>query len=270
MVAWHGTQCHNHSRVDVKQRAVPPPPNTCSTQRGMACTLQHLLIHLQGPVCGGMWQRCAHMMVSHRKQGSNRRCHACMLLLCMAWPHHPPTHPHSQSIQERIDEQQQETHKVLEHNKLLAQENGLLKSQLGSTQEALEQLRTTQQDRISALAEQLQQQVWGSAGGATGLAVQLGQGGSRQSMLWVALCWGAGSCSCIITAAVYAFLAMPGTAEPSDACCSAMMHHPALLPHTLSFGWRRWLGPTTRCVLCCCRTRPWGRRPSCIRPWMPS
>lgn len=98
--------------------------------------------------------------------------------------------PHSQNIQERIDEQQQETHKVLEHNKLLAQENGLLKSQLGSTQEALEQLRTMQQDRIAALAEQLQQQVWGSAGSATSGTIQLDHGYSRQNMLWVASCWG--------------------------------------------------------------------------------
>lgn len=48
---------------------------------------------------------------------------------------------------------------MLEHNKLLLQENVLLKSQLVSTQETLDQLRTTQQDRIAAIAEQLEQQV---------------------------------------------------------------------------------------------------------------
>lgn len=65
----------------------------------------------------------------------------------------------AQNIQSRIGEQQEETSKVLEHNKLLLQENVLLKSQLVSTQETLDQLRTTQQDRIAAIAEQLEQQV---------------------------------------------------------------------------------------------------------------
>ena len=65
----------------------------------------------------------------------------------------------TQNIQSRIGEQQEETNKVLEHNKLLLQENVLLKSQLVSTQETLDQLRTTQQDRIAAIAEQLEQQV---------------------------------------------------------------------------------------------------------------
>lgn len=48
---------------------------------------------------------------------------------------------------------------MLEHNQLLQRENELIKAQLTSTQELLDQLRTTQQDRIAALAEQLQQQV---------------------------------------------------------------------------------------------------------------
>jgi hypothetical protein len=52
----------------------------------------------------------------------------------------------------------------LDHNQLLQRENELIKAQLTSTQELLDQLRTTQQDRIAALADQLQQQVrWDGA-----------------------------------------------------------------------------------------------------------
>lgn len=53
---------------------------------------------------------------------------------------------------------------MLDHNQLLQRENELIKAQLTSTQELLDQLRTTQQDRIAALADQLQQQVrWDGA-----------------------------------------------------------------------------------------------------------
>lgn len=48
---------------------------------------------------------------------------------------------------------------MLEHNNILQQENALLKAQLGSTQELLHQLRTTQENKISALADKLKEQV---------------------------------------------------------------------------------------------------------------
>lgn len=51
---------------------------------------------------------------------------------------------------------------MLEHNKVLMAENQLIKAKLTVTEELLEELRTNQQARISALADQLQQQVLSS------------------------------------------------------------------------------------------------------------
>lgn len=62
-------------------------------------------------------------------------------------------------MQATIDNQQQETHKVFEHNQLLAEENARLKQQLDRTQQVVEDLSTTQKDRLAALSEQLTQQV---------------------------------------------------------------------------------------------------------------
>lgn len=111
---------------------------------------QHVLVFGQQLVC------CAALLLIIRARstppGPSIVCvcmyaHTCMCVL------------HLQGIQERVDDQQQETHKVLEQNKALLSENALLQAQLTSTKELLEELRTTQQQRISGLADQLQQQV---------------------------------------------------------------------------------------------------------------
>jgi septal ring factor EnvC (AmiA/AmiB activator) len=97
---------------------------------------------------------------------SSPRCHGFGLNHAAHTQHNTP-----QDIQERIEDQQQETHKVLEHNKALGTENELLKAQLGSTQELLNELRTTQQDKIAALADKLQEQVCTGAGSRARRAV---------------------------------------------------------------------------------------------------
>jgi regulator of replication initiation timing len=73
----------------------------------------------------------------------------------------PVSHPAPlpQSIQSRIDEHQQEMGKVLQHNAVLQQENEGLRQQVESTQLQLDDLRTNQQDKLNALAEQIKKQV---------------------------------------------------------------------------------------------------------------
>lgn len=64
-----------------------------------------------------------------------------------------------QHCKERIDQQQQDTLKVLEDNKSLTTDNALLKAQLEGTKGVLQDLQTTQRERLDQLAQQLEKHV---------------------------------------------------------------------------------------------------------------
>jgi ElaB/YqjD/DUF883 family membrane-anchored ribosome-binding protein len=51
--------------------------------------------------------------------------------------------------------------KVFEHNALLQQQNEVLKQQADAQQKLLDELHTNQQDKLNALAQQIDQQVGG-------------------------------------------------------------------------------------------------------------
>lgn len=138
---------------------------------------------------------------------------------------------------------------MLEHNKALVQENELLKAQLGSTQELLNELRTTQRGKIAALADKLQEQV--RAGNKQ-------QGTPSVLAVWVSCCtpWGQASATrtrlhevCVLFwAAATGFL-------PHSGCALR------LLPPDPGF----WL--YLACLCASCRTLPCAKSQSCTRAW---